>query len=208
MKPIYIFPFSGTAKETLDCLNSNYYCKGFISDDKNWIDKEYNGIPIFSRDILKSNDDLNIILVHGSPNNYKNREQIINEFETSLLNATIIHPSAQVSKYAKIGKNVVIMANVVVSADVEIKDHAIILPNTTIHHDSIIGEYSLICGNVLIAGNVTIGKNCYIGAGSSIKNGLTISMQSMVGIGAVVTKNIPENQIWIGNPAKELKKNN
>lgn len=203
MKPIYIFPFSGTAKETLDCLNSNYYCKGFISDDKNWIDKEYNGIPIFSRDILKSNDELNIILVHGSPNNYKSREEIINQFNPSLQLTTIIHPSAQVSKYAKIGKHVLIMANVVVSADAEIKDHSIILPNTTIHHDTIIGEYSLICGNVLIAGNVTIGKNCYIGAGSCVKNGLSIASQTMVGIGSNVIKSVDkENTIIKGNPAK------
>lgn len=41
-----------------------------------------------------------------------------------------------------------------------------------------------------------------IGAGSVILPGLTIGSHSMIGAGSVVTKNIPKNTLWMGNPAQ------
>ncbi|WP_449400358.1 acyltransferase [Chryseobacterium wanjuense] len=35
---------------------------------------------------------------------------------------------------------------------------------------------------------------------------MTIGENALVGAGSVVTKNVPENEIWVGNPAKFLKK--
>lgn len=52
----------------------------------------------------------------------------------------------------------------------------------------------------IIKDNVTIGAN------STILPGITIGKNSIVGAGSVVTKNIPANQIWLGNPAKFYKK--
>ena len=40
-----------------------------------------------------------------------------------------------------------------------------------------------------------------IGAGSVILGGITIGENSMIGAGSVVTKNIPANELWFGNPA-------
>ena len=54
----------------------------------------------------------------------------------------------------------------------------------------IIGDYAFIGGDVLILKGVNIGKNSVVAAGS------------------VVTKSIPSNEVWGGNPAKFLKKNN
>lgn len=52
---------------------------------------------------------------------------------------------------------------------------------------------------------VVIKHDAFIGAGSIILPGLTIGANSIVGAGSVVTKNIPDNQIWGGNPAKYIK---
>lgn len=45
-------------------------------------------------------------------------------------------------------------------------------------------------------------KGATIGAGSTILPGLTIGSHAMIGAGSVVTKNIPKNTIWVGNPAQ------
>jgi len=50
-------------------------------------------------------------------------------------------------------------------------------------------------------GAVTIGNNVFVGAHSTILKGVSIGDNSVVGACAVVTKDIPENEVWAGNPA-------
>ena len=52
---------------------------------------------------------------------------------------------------------------------------------------------------------VLIGEGAFIGACSIILKGVHIGKHSIVGAGSVVTKDIPENEIWGGNPAKYIR---
>lgn len=54
--------------------------------------------------------------------------------------------------------------------------------------------------------NVKIGNNVWIGAGVNILPGVIIGDNSIIGAGAVVTKNVPNDVIVVGNPAKVLRK--
>jgi acetyltransferase EpsM len=201
--PLLIFPYSGTAIEAIDCLGDQYECIGFVSDDSEQIGQEKFGIKIYSRDIFNIDLESKILLVHGSPTSFLKRPQIINSLniEPSRF-VTIIHPSAQISKYSKIGYNCLIMANVVVSANAIIGNHVCILPNSTIHHDTKIENYTLIAGNVLVAGNVNVGENCYIGGASSIKNGIKVAEKVLIGMASNVVNNVESNKVIKGNPAK------
>jgi len=53
-------------------------------------------------------------------------------------------------------------------------------------------------------GRITIKDNCFIGVGSIILPGVTIGPNSIVGAGSVVTKDVPENKVFAGNPAREI----
>lgn len=55
---------------------------------------------------------------------------------------------------------------------------------------------------------VHIGENCWIGAGAIILPGITIGNNVVVGAGSVVTKNLPDNVVAVGNPCKILRKTN
>jgi acetyltransferase-like isoleucine patch superfamily enzyme len=55
--------------------------------------------------------------------------------------------------------------------------------------------------------SVHIGKNVFIGAYSTILKGVTIGENSIVGACSVVTKPIPPNEVWAGNPAIFIKRN-
>ncbi|UAB84825.1 acyltransferase [Zunongwangia sp. SCSIO 43204] len=52
---------------------------------------------------------------------------------------------------------------------------------------------------------VVIKDNAFLGACSMILKGVTVGENSIVGAGSIVTKDIPDNQIWAGNPAKFIK---
>lgn len=52
---------------------------------------------------------------------------------------------------------------------------------------------------------VIIRKGVFIGAHSIILKGVEIGENSVIGAGSVVTKNIPANEIWAGNPAKKIR---
>lgn len=60
-------------------------------------------------------------------------------------------------------------------------------------------------GYTFVPGRVKIGRACFIGANSVICNSVEIGDNSIVAAGSIVTKSIPSNQIWGGNPAKLIK---
>ena len=73
-----------------------------------------------------------------------------------------------------------------------------------IAHNAEIGKNCLIVALSGIGGSCIIGDGVYIGFGATIKNGVRIGRGATVGMGAVVLKNIPDNEIWVGNPARKL----
>lgn len=117
----------------------------------------------------------------------------------------------------------------VVMDNVEIADGAAISPFVTIgsnvkigksfhanlysyvEHDCIIGDYVTFAPGVKCNGNVHIEDHVYVGAGAIIKQGtkhkpLNIGKGAIIGMGAVVTKDIPDGMIVVGCPARELNK--
>ncbi len=52
---------------------------------------------------------------------------------------------------------------------------------------------------------VVIGKQAKIGANATILPGIHIAENSLIGAGSVVSKNVPKNEVWVGNPSKKIK---
>ncbi len=55
-------------------------------------------------------------------------------------------------------------------------------------------------------GTIVIKDFSAIGAGATIVTGVTIGSNALVGAGSVVTKDVPDREVWCGNPAKFLRK--
>lgn len=117
----------------------------------------------------------------------------------------VIHPSAIISKKAKIEKGIAIMANAVVNSSAIIGNGTIINTLASVDHDCRLYEGVHICPGVSLAGSVSIGKLSWIGIGSSIIEGINIGEEVVVGAGAVVIDDVSKKRVVAGNPAKPIK---
>lgn len=102
----------------------------------------------------------------------------------------------------KIGNNVTIKCGVQIWDGIEIEDDVFIGANVTFTNDkypkSKNPDWTLL--------RTKICKGASIGAGSTILPGITIGTNAVVGAGSVVTKSIPDNELWLGNPARFVRK--
>ncbi|MEO7988839.1 MAG: UDP-3-O-(3-hydroxymyristoyl)glucosamine N-acyltransferase [Chryseolinea sp.] len=112
------------------------------------------------------------------------------------------------------------IGNVVIEDDVEIGNNTTIdravLGSTILRrnckvdnlvhiaHGAEIGENSLIIANAMIAGSCSIGKDVWVSPSASVLNKIEVGDGAVVGMGAVVLKNVSANQTVVGNPAKDI----
>jgi UDP-2-acetamido-3-amino-2,3-dideoxy-glucuronate N-acetyltransferase len=101
-----------------------------------------------------------------------------------------------------IGDNVTLKCGIYVWNGLRIENNVFIGPNATFINDNF--PRSKKYPDQFL--NTIIRDGASIGAGAIILGGLTIGKKSMIGAGSVVTKNIPDNELWVGNPARFLKK--
>lgn len=96
-----------------------------------------------------------------------------------------------------VGNNVTIKAGVYLWDGITIEDNVQIGPNVTFTND----KYPRAKQKFELQ-RILIKRNASIGAGSVILGGVTIGEDAMIGAGSVVTKSVPANQLWLGNPAR------
>ena len=172
---------------------------------------KYNKIPIIGTtsdlsNFIKDENTLFSIAYVGM----QHEKEVFNKIDAfnipSYRYATLIHPSAIIPKgFCQIGNGVLISPLAQLSPDTTIEDNCILLPNSFVGHDSTLKRFAHIATNAVVGANVIVGKACHIGSNSTIREKVMIGDFCLVGAGAVVIKDIPENSIVVGNPAKLLR---
>lgn len=179
--------------------------KRIIGIIDNKLKDQYLGYPILGDDKLALSlyKELGNIPIIVTPDIPEAREKLVKYYlNIGYKFCVLIHPNANISKYANIGNGIIIQNGVNISANVVVKDFVKINTYANIMHDSRIGEYSTIAPNAVVLGKVNISELSYIGANSTILPEKVIGKKTIIGAGAVVTKNVSSYKTVKGNPAK------
>ena len=118
--------------------------------------------------------------------------------------ATVIHPTAVVAHSAQLGRGVVLMPHTDVGPGAVMGDHAQLYAHGFVGHHARVGDFCFIANNASIGGFTTIGLGAHIGSNSSILERVVIGEWALVGLGAVVLKDVPAYAKAVGNPARVI----
>ena len=119
--------------------------------------------------------------------------------------AVAIHPSAQVSRHAEIGPGTVVMAGAAINAGARVGAHCIINTRASVDHDCFIADFAHVAPGATLGGNVQVGTASMIGLGANVIHGLVIGANTVIGAGSTVTRDVPDNVVAFGSPARVLR---
>lgn len=109
--------------------------------------------------------------------------------------------SSYIENQVRIGNRVTIKNGVYVCDGVTLEDQVFVGPNTTFTNNNHPRSKEYVPVNETL-----VKRGASIGAGSVILSGITIGENAMIGAGSVVSKDVPDNELWMGNPARFIRK--
>lgn len=185
---------------------------GFAFDDESFGDS-INDFPIIAKTNKVFNKfekyrDVKFIYQLYRPDKIKERINLLLSYQIPIERfAIFIHPSAIVSRSAKISYGTSIMANSVLNANVVIGNHCTIHSNSLIGHDTHMDDFNFFAAHSVVGSNNQIGIGNFVGLNSTFNNYITVGDYCFVGMASNVIKSIPSEKKVYGNPAKEFNKN-
>lgn len=78
---------------------------------------------------------------------------------------------------------------------------------THIAHNVQVGQHCIIVAEVFIGGSTTIGSYTWVGPQACVRDQIRVGRNVLIGMGAVVTKDVPDNVVALGSPAKVVREN-
>ena len=195
---MYLYGASGHAKVIAETLKENGIEIEGVYDDNTAI-QSFCNYPFLG--VLNTTSKQQTFIISIGNNIY--RKKIANNLHVDWGQA--ISKYANISDSVLVGCGTVVMKGVSINVDVKIGTHVILNTNCSIDHDCIIDDFVHIAPGSTLCGNVFVGEGTLLGAGSVVLPGIKIGKWCIIGAGSVVTKDIPDNMIVIGVPAKILR---
>lgn len=214
MKQIYIIGASGFASEVSGYIQKSKKWKilGYFDTNNTEYDKYGFNAPLLgNEDSFNFLENENVVIAIS---NGKIRCKIYNNLKSKKLNfVNIIHDTSIVSQNANIKEGAILCPFVTITSNANIGINFQANIYSYVAHDCIIGDNVTFAPAVKCNGNVIIQDNVYIGTGTIIHQGkrdnpLIIGANSQIAAGSVITKSVPPNSTFFGNPAIPLTKEN
>lgn len=190
-------------------ITDNHYQKVVFFDD--FIsEKQVNGYLVLGsvKEVINKFDEntFDELIIGIGYKHLDKRKKLFELFNNLIPFGTIIHSTTWVERSA------IVEPGCIIYPKCEIDQHSIIKTNTilnigcSIAHNSIVGKHSFLSPRVAIAGFVNVGDECILGINSTIIDNINVMFKTQIGAGTVVIKNIDKSGVYVGNPAKFIRK--
>ena len=210
-KNIIIFGGGSHAHCVIDTINASksHNIIGIIDSIAN-IGSVIAGYPVIGRQEELKNlcaeyeIDGGIVALGDNYSRMAVRKEIIEQMpKFDFVNA--IHPNAVISASASIGVGNVFMAGTIINVGAVIHNHCIINTGSQLEHFSKMEDFSSLSAGVITGGYVHLKSFSAIALGVTIFDRVSIGVNTVIGSGSLVTKDIPDNVVAYGSPARVVK---
>ncbi|MEO8769690.1 MAG: acetyltransferase [Ferruginibacter sp.] len=183
----------------------------FVDDDEQKMKRTFDGVEVlYNKQALQkkieNGNPFNLAISFGEKLLAKKKILFheLNEF-ANVSFPILKHETAIVSELAAIHDGNILSFGTIIGHKTILKPASVFWGGVVVEHDCVIGESCYLAPNVTISGFVKIGDCSLIGSGAVVMPEVKIGNNCIVGAGAVVTKNVPDNSIVAGVPAKFIR---
>jgi sugar O-acyltransferase (sialic acid O-acetyltransferase NeuD family) len=211
LKDIVVIGTGGFGREVMWLLSKNNKVKnewnilGYIDNatEKGTIVDDY---AVIGNDQWLMEYENTIYAVCGIANS-ASRRRVVNKLKayTNIVFPIIIAHDVLYSDRVTIGEGSIICSGSILTVDIHIGEYNIINLDCTIGHDVLTEGFVTLYPSVNVSGSVVIGEASEIGTGTQIIQGKQIGVNTIIGAGSVVIRDIPDRCTAVGNPCKVIK---
>ncbi len=205
---IGIYGTGGTAKDVYDIvIRQKQYEKVIFIDDMKEAGtfRECEMYPFHEIPRYYNPQNMRIVITAGEPPIRKKLYDKVKMQGYTL--ASVIHENADISKTALTGEGLIAFKDTIIRADVRLDENILLEPSVMVAHDVCIGKHTVLSCRAAIGGYAYIGESVYIALASAVRDRIKIGDKTIIGMGSIVVKDLPEKVVAFGCPACIIRKN-
>ena len=198
------------AKSLLDAIHSSgrFEVAGLVDDDPARAGGHLLGFPVLGPDALerlRAHGVAHAFAGVGGIGDSSGRRRIFERLLAAGFEVPpIVHASAIVSPWVRLGRGAQVLAAAVVNAAAEVGDDVIVNTGAIVEHDCRLAAHAHVAPGARLAGLVTVGEGAHVGIGAVVIEGIRIGDGALVAAGAVVVRDVAAGERVAGVPARPL----